>query len=161
MSAYIVSHDHIDGLLSFALDQVSYYVPTIDRRIEITLDNAEEIGRILLTENERSVYFRYRDLNASKPGLSKPGTDGQDAENYSFRPWPLSRRPQPIEILKACECFDYQACETDDYEQSIAWRIIDAIRHGAIRKLPGYENADGWELRRPTSKVTHKVGGGR
>jgi len=45
MSAFIVSHDHIDALLSFAMQRdtygpVSYYVKTTQRRIDITQDNA-------------------------------------------------------------------------------------------------------------------------
>lgn len=152
MSAFIVGHDHIDALISFAMARytygpVSYYVPETQTRVTITQDNATEVGRILLTENERSIYHRYPDV---KPGQndSKPGTWGEDAETYNFKQWPLNQPLSPVSIIKGCDCFDYQACETDDYEQSLAHTIIEAIRKRAVSRIPGYDDAPGWEFRR-------------
>jgi len=54
----------------------------------------------------------------------------------------------PIAVLKGCECFDYQACETDDYRSSIACTIINAIRTRAILCLPDYDDAPGWDFTR-------------
>jgi len=148
MSAFIVGHDHIDGLLTFATGKkygspVSYYLP--GGRVDITEQNATEIGRILLTENERSVKYRY-------PGETTdtlPGTIGEDAVSYKFKPF---YGLPAVAILKACSCYDYQACETDDYQESVACKIIDAIRGRAITSLPGYDDANGWELRRPAER---------
>jgi hypothetical protein len=155
MSAFIVGHDHIDALLSFAMQRdtygsVRYYIKDTHTSVEITKQNATEIGRILLTENERSIYHRYPDV---KPGKdeNKPGTWGEDAETYKFKPWPLTSPLSAVSILKACDCFDYQACETDDYEQSLAHTIINAIRKRAIHRVPGYDDAQGWEFRRPAA----------
>jgi hypothetical protein len=147
MSAYVVGHDHIDALLTFAtaddpqsFGPISYRLEPTGNRVEITTLNATEIGRKLLTENERSVNHRY-------PGDDDlPGTIGEEAAGYTFRPW--AKAPDAIAILKGCDCFDYQACETDDYRASDAFRIIDAIRARAISRLPGYTNAPGWEFRR-------------
>lgn len=68
MSAFIVSHDHIDALLTFAkLHRVAYYVPQSicnkpgGTRVTIDDDTVSEVGRILLDENERSVRHRYPD----------------------------------------------------------------------------------------------------
>ena len=145
MSAFIVGHDHIDALLTFALDSrrngpVSYVTNNIC--VRITKENVTEIGRHLLTENERSVRYRYPDYGP---------LCAENAENYKFRPWtqPLTA----LSILKACDCFDYQACETGDYWQSLAYTIIDAIRARAIRRLPGYTDAPGWEFRRRNAKL--------
>ena len=160
MSAFIVSHDHIDALLSFASKRdsygsVSYYVKKTGAHVSITEQNATEIGRILLTENERSIYARYPDC---KPGDDKkPGTIGEDAAGYNFKRWPLSSPLLSVSILKACSCFDYQACETDDYDDSLAATVIDAIRNRAISRLPGYEDAPGWEFHRPVASA-RKVG---
>lgn len=146
MSAFVVSHNLIDALLTFACasgprDCASYYVKETGRRVDITRGNVTEVGRILLQENERSVYHRYTDI---RPGdANMPGTRGQDAETYEFKRWP--QPTQAISVLKACSCFDYQACETDDYEASLAHTIINAIRTQAIRSLPGYDNAQGWD----------------
>lgn len=144
MSAFIVGHNLIDVILTFASEshnKASYYVEATKRRVDITRENATEVGRILLTENERSVYQRYTDIDASS--VNKPGTHGQDAESYEFKRWPTTINP--VSVLKACSCFDYQACETDDYRATLASTIIDAIRHHAIRRLPGYDDAQGWD----------------
>jgi hypothetical protein len=146
MSAYIVDHDHIDALLSYGIEQnVRYVVRESSSIVEINSTNATEIGRILLDENERSVRHRYPDTDVDE----LPGTIGQNAANYKFRRWPQRSALVALTILKACDGFDYQACETDDYRQSIAYSVIDAIRGYAIRRLPGYSDTPGWIMSRP------------
>jgi hypothetical protein len=116
MSAFLVGHDHIDALLSFAMQRnrsgssASYYHESNGRRVDITRENATEIGRILLAENERSINARYPDTVGNPEEM--PGTIGEYAANYEFRDWPLSSPLSPVAVLKACSCFDYQACET-------------------------------------------------
>jgi hypothetical protein len=141
MSAYIVGHDHIDALLTFALSKrygrgVVYTAN--ETLIEINCDNASEIGRILLTENERSVRHCYPNDAAD----DLPRTIGEDSANYEFSPFDGGLTP--VAVLKGCDCFDFQAYETDDYKSSIASAIIDAIRKRAILCLPGYNVAAGW-----------------
>jgi hypothetical protein len=145
MSAYIVGHAHIDALLTFALSKrygrrVVYTAN--ETLIEINCDNASEIGRILLTENERSVRHRYP--NAAANDL--PRTIGEDSANYEFSPFDGGLTP--VAVLKGCDCFDFQAYETDDYKSSIACAIIDAIRKRAIICLPEYNLAPGWDFTR-------------
>lgn len=160
MSAFIVSHDHIDALITFAkLHRVSYYVPQSvcnkpgGTRVDITGETVTEVGRILLTENERSVRHRYDDCAAD----NLPGTIGEDAASYRFREFgELYRLPAGKKcawILNACRCFDYQACETDDYRESLAHRIIEEIQAAAIRALPHIEDAP-WEINRKTDEPT-------
>ena len=144
MSAYIVDHDHIDALLSYGIQhEVRYVVPDTGALVEINATSATEIGRILLDENERSVRHRYPGSDAD----DLPGTIGQDAAKYKFRRWPTS--VDAMAILKACDGYDYQACETDDYGKSLANAIITAIRGYAIRRLPGYSDSPGWHMHRP------------
>jgi hypothetical protein len=100
-----------------------------------------DIGRVLLAENERSVCYRYPDCTET----DKPGTIGEEALSYNFRQWQnvfkLDHTKLCVLIIKQCDCFDYQACETNDYEKSIAHAIIAAIRRKAIRSLPGFDQA--------------------
>lgn len=146
MSAYIVDHDHIDALLSYAIEHhVTYVTPDTKKLIEIKKENATEIGRILLDENERSVRYRYPDCGPE----DLPGTIGEDSASYKFRSWPLRSPLSAMTILNACDGFDYQACETDDYDQSLAAVIINRIRGWAIRRLPGLSDAPGWHMHRP------------
>ena len=141
MSAYIVDHGHIDALLSFAIKHKVVYFAG-NARVEVTDANATEIGRILLDENERSVRYRYPDCE----GDDLPGTIGEDSASYTFRSWP--RAMATLTVLKACDGFDYQACETENYKTSLAHTIVDTIRQYAIVRLPGYDNAPGWSLTR-------------
>jgi hypothetical protein len=54
-------------------------------------------------------------------------------------------------IIKACDCYDYQACETDDYEQSIAHAIVSEIRAKAVHSFLEYEAAP-WGITRESFK---------
>lgn len=159
MSAFIVGHDHIDALLTFAkIHRVSYYVPQAvcnvpgGTRVDITAQTATEVGAILLTENERSVRHRYTDCKVD----DLPGTVGEDAASYKFREFKEIHRLPTAEkcawILNGCRCFDYQACETDDYDASLAHSIIESIRAAAIRALPHIEQAP-WEITRTRVKA--------
>jgi len=145
MSAYIMGHAHIDALLTFATSKrhgrgVVYTAN--ETLIEINCDNASEIGRILLTENERSVRHCYPNYAAG----DLPGAIGEDSANYEFIQF--DERPTPVSVLKGCDCFDYQSCETGDYGSSIACAIIEAIRKRAILCLPEYDDAPGWDFTR-------------
>lgn len=122
MSAFIVSDDHIHALVSYALGGAN-------DRISTRHDN-DQLGQVLVNENYRSVNYRYRAKD--------------EPPRYSWRP---TLRPfKPVEILKACDCYDYQSCETEDYDSTEAARIIQQIRSKAIRNLPGYESA-AWDIR--------------
>jgi hypothetical protein len=104
-------------------------------RVYVTRDNAEEVGRILLEENVRSVNYRYG------------GRIGDDEKNaaalycFTYAARPLS----PVQLIKAVHCLDYQSCETEDWETTQAWRICQAVLSAATGRLPGYEAA-AWEI---------------
>jgi hypothetical protein len=119
MSAYIVSHETIDVLVTFAIDNsINFRVGNVDCVSELT--SATEIGKLLLLENERSVQFRY-------PSISNevlPGTPDQRSNNYEFKRAECFREF----VREHAEEYDYQACETNDYEQSVAYQIIQAIQ---------------------------------
>jgi hypothetical protein len=100
-------------------------------RQKLTSGDAEAIAQILRAENIRSVCARY-------------GDDGAADAPYRFRRVPL-RALDPAAVLKSCDCLEYQSCETDDYHDTLAWRVLNAIRRLAIGHLPGYEKAPwGW-----------------
>ncbi len=137
MSAFVVSHDHINALVTFLLDKkTSVYLRSQKRWIEATDLTAQQIGEILLKENIRSVLERYPDC---KGGRDLPGVIGETVENYTFKR--RSTPMKPVEILKSCSCLDYQSCETDDWSETDSYRIIKDIEAAAVRSLPGYEAA--------------------
>jgi len=92
MSAYIMGHAHIDALLTFSTSKrygrgVVYTAN--ETLIEINCDNASEIGRILLTENERSVRHCYPKM----PRATFPARSGKTRQTMnSFRSMKGRRR---------------------------------------------------------------------
>jgi hypothetical protein len=142
MSAFVVSHDHIDALLTFARqeklqDRLAHRLGKSERAI----CDFDEIGRVLLTENVRSVLYRYPDSTED----DAPGKTGERADGYRFKTYePFVHMPagkKAAWVIKACHCFDYQSCETEDYEASVAHGMIREIEAAAVRTLPHYEDA--------------------
>lgn len=90
---------------------------------------------ILWDANRASVTARYP---------HETGMDGGAYDPTTY--WSGPNAPvNPVEVLKLCDCFDYQACEADGYEESIAAALVQRIRQDAICRLPGYDAAP-WAL---------------
>lgn len=122
MSAFLVSDDHINAMLT----------PLLNDGRETTLATLQRYAETLQAANLASVRHRYshnedymRELEATKPIKFKRYTK------------PIS----PVMVLKLCQCFDYQACEPDDYEGSQAAKLVNSIRSNTICDLEGYEEA--------------------
>lgn len=128
MSAYLVSHDHINALATFAqLHNVYINHWAIHWHGK---DHAKEIAEALRAANVASMTDRYND--------SEP-------EPYTFKPYRNVKALTPVQIMKACICFDYQACEVPNYETTLAAAITAAILAQAAREMPGYQEAD-WDM---------------
>lgn len=135
MSAFIVDDMHINAIVTYAIDhRLDYYSADAKTRIAITSDNAEAVGRILMDENVRSVCARYSEVADDEKSAGA---------TYSFKRFPVPLTS--IEIIKACDCLAYQSCETDNWEESLAWNIINAIKGSAVHGIGGYEAAP-WEI---------------
>ena len=138
MSAFIVSEYHLDSMLSF----FNLHQGTVSLKKKETgewyalnsssIEDLQIMKQILADQNYRSVNERYQETEPAPVMSAKV----------------LFERVSPVQIIKACNCYDYQACETDDYQQTDANRICDAIRASAIDELPGYEEAQ-WEMNEP------------
>lgn len=98
-----------------------------DRRGEML---QQTIGRVLLLANACGQRDRYGDDELAR------------AAEYSYN---YRHCPNPVHILKVCQCFDYQACEWRGYHGSLAEAIVRWVRNAAITKLPGYDDAP-WGL---------------
>lgn len=146
MSAFVVDTTHIHALLTAGLEMgriqsspLRWWHPRPDPRAgladphELTYETAGRVGAMLLAENMRSVNFRYREDEIEEP--------------YQFVK--LHGTPNPLIVLKALDCYEYQACEHDDWADSEAHAFCEALRHRAIQCLPGYSDAPGWEVTDP------------
>lgn len=159
MSAFMVPIEHIramvnaglrtegEGPLSWSVRQLTQdekdraYEPgrpwgpdmqTVYRetRRQLTRETAGRVGAMLLAQNRRSVDFRYDESDIEEPYVHAVSTTPRE----------------PVEILKAIGCYEYQSCETPDWEDTEAARFCQALRFHLIRQLPGYEAADAWPI---------------
>lgn len=127
MSAYMVDREHIRYLVNAAMSSTS-----------IDWERAAQLGEILWAENRASIEFRYPDCVNNPDNL--PGPIDEDFVYASHEP---TRVPmEPVQILKACDCYEYQACEHPGWASSEAKAFIDALRKRTWQALPGYDEAE-------------------
>lgn len=133
MSAFIVSDTHINALVRYASRhnvRAFYGNPLAMFQVK---DNEQAAAELLLAENVKSVNYRYRDNEVMSITYDRGA--------------PILTA---IQAIKAAQCLRYQSCEHSDYEDSIAFKLIEAIIADAIPRLDGYESAQ-WGI---TDKVT-------
>lgn len=154
MSAYIVERDHIRYLVEAALKLRLGHHPghgpfswywNGDRRTLPAGDyeRACEVARMLWAENIASVAHRY----PNEPQNDLPGPAGESFEYTEHRPWDCNI--DPVQVLKACSCFEYQSCEHEGWKTSEALAFVDALVWEAISALPGYADAAWGAPRKP------------
>lgn len=125
MSAYVVTDERIAAILQASSHHPGdsfYYYWNGERHY------TNNLGQILLNENYRSVNFRYSENDSPR----------------EFQPKTI-RQYKPVEILSLIAGYEYQSCETDDWRETEAFAIVDALKHRAIRRLDGYEKAP-WSI---------------
>jgi len=171
MSAFVVSQQHIEAMLKAAMTygrQGGFHwlapearadsdfergqvwgptsVATARRcRRELDSDTLNETGRMLLTENVRSVCHRYDEPMDS---TDLPGPVGFSLAEATFSSFHVAMHTpllEPVAVLKAIACYEYQSCEHPDWEGSESKAFCEALRHAAINALPGYDEAD-WDI---------------
>lgn len=142
MSAFILGTDHIDYLVSAALDcgirQNGFGIYWLNERIE--WHNADQIGAALLRENIASVSFRYESHRGDLPGpIPNPLPDA-----YTYQPF---LEVDTAQVLKALDCYEYQSCEHPGWNDSEAHRFCDVLRRRYGATISGYDDAL-WEVDR-------------
>jgi len=95
-------------------------------------ENADAFGRMLWSENVRSVVHRYR-----LSGTVEAAEYEAAVEAYCFT-W---RPVLPGRAAKRLTCFEHQACECEDWEESLAYDFGSQMARAPITKLPGYAEA--------------------
>lgn len=149
MSAYLCHDDTFDyiGAVLRTMKRETFYIDTDIAYAEIDLlraagilsatadllnwsRDAETVVKILRFQNVRSIEARY-------PGDSDM-LDGGDAYRMRFD---NIRDVAPIVALKTLHALEYQSCETDDYERTLAHAMTVAIEKALVCKLGGYADA--------------------
>ena len=150
MSAYLVSNDTLDLLASVASwsrDDLFLYrgENTLPPRSELeTSENGNYynsshsplIKQELFLENVASLRARY---GADDPNPIQPA---------KFRP--IYRDQATIaQALGALSCYEYQACESENWVNSYAYALCQAMRKSLCRMVSG----DSWEYMRPAHQA--------
>jgi hypothetical protein len=124
MSAWIVSRDHIDLLLTAAAAW------------EVTAPGeTDQTGRVLWKENLASVAYRYpHDRDGDRPGP----IDFRDrhVDTYRFQPYPGPVDPEVV--AAAAASLAYQSCEHPGWSSSAAYRWITHLHEQATARVAAY-----------------------
>lgn len=175
MSAWIPSVAHIDlmvthmlketdrgggGLAVYPPDKVdaergAYWdmVPDSDLSrygsFAVTYLTADLTGRILLRAVVNSVSYRYpRDQITDLPGVIAELPALPDLIDGDYRWRQTGWGMEPIAVIKAVHCYQYQACERPDWRGSLAYDLCEGLIQHLIVKVPGYD-AGPWGYMRP------------
>lgn len=125
MSAFVVSQNHVSALAHYAVAKKIW----LDGR-SATAEDFKSIYKVLASENVRSVCHRYETDN--------PADYASFVSGRGVKPHVVL---DPVQVIKLAECLDYQSCETDDWKETFAYRILERIKSAAVNSLPGYDNA--------------------
>lgn len=148
MSAYVCNPEHFGVLAAFAaLNDCAIY----EWERSAAIDTAQAVARGLARENIRSVAYRYGPDDLPGPNMS-PDDILEAAALYAAHFVVHPQRLRPVQVFKLVQCLDYQSCETDDWQTTLAKRQLDWITNAALRQLPGYEDAR-WSLKQPLPEI--------
>ena len=132
MSAFILPAYHISVLGAFAVSRRPAILYHNGQTID--LHHAREVACDLWKQNVRSVNARYT-------------TKEQPRFTFDSRALLLGGVSM-VQIIKAAQRYQYQSCETDDWEDCYAHGLYLHIVAEAIPRLAGYEAAE-WVLDPP------------
>ncbi len=144
MSCYMVEREHIAFLVQAARSRRIgggsrfYYYHNGGPYYLESNDDGAKLGQMLWDENMKSCNARYPGSEGNPENL--PGPIGED---FEFRREDLKvlMHVNPVEVIKACHCYAYQACEHDGWLESASWAFIDSLISAATHALPGYDDA--------------------
>lgn len=127
MSAFQVSNAHINALVRAraVASKGNNWM-----RLESEMTDTD-LGRMLLRENMASVACRY----------AHKGFTVDEFELSAYRASRPAREFSVVELLKALDCYEYQACEHNGWKGSRAATFCADLRTALIKCLPGYDDA--------------------
>ena len=173
MSAYLVDNDTLDLLASFIArwSQDSHMagmdlyledstLPPRTEEIEIEVDRfgrrrvlitntmAQAVKNELLAENIASLWGRY----PAGRGEGLDDAQGLISERDRFRGIP-SDEADLSDVAGSLHCYEYQACETDDWKLSFAYALCQGARRKIISHLMN-QKEDNWGYTRKSRALS-------
>ena len=140
MSSFIVSPEHLRALVlaglagQFQDGAMRWYWDDDTRSGVLDSETVARVFEMLYRANVEAVEYHY--------GVDNPdGLPGYIGPNpYRFAP--ASRfTPDPIAILKAVACYEYQASDAPTWNASAARDFCQALRLRMIHRLEGFDDA--------------------
>lgn len=137
MSAYIMNDDEINTIVSYFIDpnhtvDGSPYLKIGDSYDYLNAENSSKVAAILMAENVKSVNAKY-------------GDNEQPA--YAFEYLPQAHKRPVGNIIGALDCYEYQACETSDWDTSNAHDIIAGFRKHLLKVIAESEGTYTWGIK--------------
>lgn len=138
MSCIQLPPEHIAALIKFARGSgpLQYFTPGPEGERgswrAITRETAAEAAAILAQANANAYAERYREITAP--------------EQVGDTLIAGARELSAVQVLMACRSYEYQTSDWSEYDTSAAAGIIKAITRRAIDCLPGFDDADTWEI---------------
>lgn len=125
MSAYIVSNNHINVIVSWFMDyrkDSQLWYELNGQYGYMSAEDAPKVAYELYKQNVRSVNYHYN--------------DNQTDELYQFEQVKNAKQAYSLaEIAGALDGLEYQSCETDDYHQTDAYKIITSMRKDLLKRV--------------------------
>lgn len=138
MSAYQVSDNHINVIVSWFLDYRKDNQLWFELGGEYGYMDEEAAARVAWTlhsQNVRSVNHRYSEASSD--------------EVYTFKKIGNAKQAYGLaEIAGALDCLEYQSCETSDYYTTDAYKLITSMRKHLLKKVQDRElgNNTTWSI---------------
>jgi len=150
MSAYMVDREHIIFLVKAAVSRhmaqhdggsIRWYYNGTSKKLSCCedIEKLVEVAQMLWDENKKSINARYHDTVDNPDNM--PGAIGED---YIIRPEDFRLHwfdYDPVQVMKAIHCYEYQSCEHKEWKDSEAIIFIRRLENKAISALPGYDEA--------------------
>ena len=143
MSAFVLAAAHIRALVNFAFAHGVEDLHTFADQLSSEEPARNGFGRLLVEANVRSIQALYSpEVAKTLVGVLPATFDAGDA---------AAALHDPLTILHACQCYDFQACDVADYGESWASLAIGRIRKAACSemlsdvRLP--DSMSGWPIR--------------
>lgn len=124
MSAYLCSEKHLSTL---AFELVRRHV--VDQGVHTT---EKSVFQSLVKTNLDSLKARYSDTEEEQ----------ELSLTYTYKP---EKGLTPIQVYKLAECYAYQSCEHNGWEDSQEKMWMEALKDSIIYNLPEYKAAS-WSI---------------
>lgn len=137
MSAFIMNEDEINTIVSYFIDPnhihgEGAWLHIGENYDYLNANNSAEVAKILMDANVKSVNERYND---------------ETPHEYEFEYLPQARKRPIGNIIGALDCYEYQACEAGDWNESNALEIVQALRKHLLKTIAEQDGTYTWGIK--------------